>query len=165
MKDHGLCPICSKKILKYQRVCCSRACALVHRSIHSRGEKNPDWKGGRYVEPKKGYVMIRMPHHHRARQNGYVLEHILVAEKMLGRPLFRHERVHHKNHKTTDNRPENLKVYSSNAEHLRDEGHHRPKHDPCPCGKPHLAMGRCSTCYAFRKRTGKEHPSCLSQGL
>jgi hypothetical protein len=31
--------------------------------------------------------MIRQPNHHRARQNGYILEHILVAEKMIGRRL------------------------------------------------------------------------------
>jgi hypothetical protein len=47
------------------------------------GENNPAWKGGSYIEPEKGYRMIRMPDHPRARQNGYVLEHVVIAEKML----------------------------------------------------------------------------------
>ncbi len=81
------------------------------------GADNPAWKGGRYIEPDKGYVMVRMPDHPRARANGYVLEHILVAEAMLGRPLAEGEEVHHINKNRADNRPENLKVYASHLEH------------------------------------------------
>lgn len=72
-------------------------------------EKHPRWRGGRRIN-HNGYVEIRNHNHHRSRKNGYVFEHILVAEKMIGRKLFENEIVHHKNEIKTDNRPENLEV-------------------------------------------------------
>ena len=42
--------------------------------------------------------------------NGYVLEHIVVAEKKIGRCLFKNECVHHKNGNKSDNRIENIEV-------------------------------------------------------
>ena len=108
---------------------CSRACRnKAHIRTGPKGpnpklalENNPAWKGGRYIEPEKGYVMIRNPKHPRARQNGYVLEHLLIAEKLLGRPLRENEEVHHKNRIKTDNRPENLQVFSTHLEHWMTE--------------------------------------------
>lgn len=56
-------------------------------------------------------------------KNGYrymrgKLQHRLVMEKALARPLRRDEHVHHKNGNKLDNRPENLEVYSG-ADHIR----------------------------------------------
>lgn len=66
-----------------------------------------------------GYIEIYLPLHHLARNNGYVYEHLIVAEKILRRPLKEGEVVHHKNHKRNDNREENLMIFISNADHSR----------------------------------------------
>ena len=131
-KPNTACDLCETPIYRRPKVLanqagkfCSRACRNRAHPNHGprgpnpklAGKNNPAWKGGAYTEPGKGYRMIRMPKHPRARQNGYVLEHILVAEEMLGRPLAPLEVVHHINHVRDDNRPENLKVYATHREH------------------------------------------------
>ena len=83
---------------------------------------NPEryqWGSGRYIEPGKGYVMVRCPPEYKAmgRQNNYVLEHRLVMAKHLGRLLEPGEVVHHLNSDLEDNRIENLRLYSSHREH------------------------------------------------
>jgi hypothetical protein len=55
-----------------------------------------------------GYVLLYQPNHSFADKMGYVLEHRLVMEEILGRILKPDEQAHHKNHERADNRPENL---------------------------------------------------------
>lgn len=66
------------------------------------GSKNHHWRGGR-TKHHAGYIMVRVPGHHRARTVGYVFEHILVMKELLGRQLFPDENVHHKNGVRNDN--------------------------------------------------------------
>jgi hypothetical protein len=46
-----------------------------------------------------------------AKTNGYVFEHIVVMESMLGRPMLPDGSVHHRNGVRDDNRPENLELW------------------------------------------------------
>jgi hypothetical protein len=65
-----------------------------------------------------GYVLIRVGKGHPlADVRGYAYEHRLVASKTIGRWVLPTEQVHHKNEIKTDNRPENLEVMRSTAEH------------------------------------------------
>ncbi|KKL16807.1 hypothetical protein LCGC14_2491880 [marine sediment metagenome] len=74
------------------------------------------WKGGRTIS-SHGYVLVRLPDHHRAYSNGYVYEHILVAEKKLGRFLKKGELIHHIDGDRQNNAPENIIVNKSIAHH------------------------------------------------
>lgn len=59
-----------------------------------------------------GYTAIYVGRDHpMANQGGWTLEHRYVVSEQIGRPLLRHERVHHKNGNRGDNRPENLELW------------------------------------------------------
>lgn len=95
-----------------------------------KGPDNPSWKGGRTKDPD-GYVLVRRKDHPAANSLGYVREHRLVMEKYLGRHLRPGEVVHHKNGVRDDNRLSNLRLFASNADHLRSElSGRRPRHTP-----------------------------------
>ena len=62
--------------------------------------------------------MILMPEHHRADTKGYVPRYVVIAEKILKRPLTRKEEIHHINKKSDDS-PKNLYLFPSHSEHIR----------------------------------------------
>ena len=120
------CRNCGKKILRYpyrvkrltskqSKIFCNRKCKGEWQSKYLNKENHPHWKGGRR-KSKEGYTQIRLPTHHRANQNGYVLEHILVAEKKYNRKITTRNHIHHFNGIKDDNRPENL-VLTINSKH------------------------------------------------
>lgn len=95
------CPACGDEFMsqpyrgaKY----CSETCAR-----RQMGE-NKRVPGGWYVMGKSGYIA-------RTRNGTTELQHRVVMEEILGRSLYPHENVHHKNGLKADNRPENLEVW------------------------------------------------------
>lgn len=88
--------------------------------VHRFGEKAANWKGGK-IKHGNGYWMIYSPKHPFCNSKGYVFEHRLVVEKIIGRYLKPQENVHHINRKKTDNLPQNLIAFSSNTAHKRFE--------------------------------------------
>lgn len=102
--------------------------------IARRGDRHPNWKGGRKQSSDR-YVVIWVDHKHPMfRMAGwrgnraYIREHRLVMAMHLGRPLTDKEVVHHKlkceggSGNQRDNRIENLTLFASNAQHMR---HHK----------------------------------------
>ena len=81
-------------------------------------ENNPNWKGG-IVKDKRGYIYILQPDNPSSDKDGYIYEHRLVMEKHLGRHLIKGEIVHHINKIKSDNRIENLMLFSSQSEHIK----------------------------------------------
>lgn len=99
---------------------CSQACCTEWRKT-LRGERAGGWQGGRAIQKtgEAGRVKVKVHGHPRADREGYVFRYWLVAEETLGRHLLPDEVVHHENCDPTDDRPENLRVFASEAEHRR----------------------------------------------
>jgi len=85
-------------------------------------ERNHFWKGGRHID-KDGYILIFKPDHpfpSKASKGraGYVREHRLVMEGILGRYLDPSEVVHHIDGNKQNNTPANLEIFEKNSDHL-----------------------------------------------
>lgn len=78
-------------------------------------ETHPRWNGGKTII--RGYIGIKTPGHPRANDKGYVYEQIIVAEKVLGKPLPKGALVHHINENPSDNRNENLVICEGTSYH------------------------------------------------
>lgn len=90
-----------------------------HRAKLQFQETAARWGGGRTII--NGYPAVQTPGHPRADTKGYVAEHILVAEKALGRALALPIEVHHVNEIRADNAPSNLVI-------CQDRGYHTLLH-------------------------------------
>lgn len=100
---------------------------------HQLMDAHPAWKGGTTTD-RRGYVLTRVAlesehgyliraiqkRGHRATDsNGYAPVHRIVMHNLLGRRLETGEVVDHIDGDIRNNDPSNLRLFSSNAEHLR----------------------------------------------
>ena len=83
---------------------------------NQNGPNNPNWKGGKFKI--KGRLVVLAPKCSKVHHNGYTLEHIVKAEKVLGKPLPTNAVVHHINGIKDDDRNENLIICESNSYHI-----------------------------------------------
>jgi len=90
---------------------------------NKKGKDAWNWKGGK--TKLRGYVMVLVQNHPYIKKDGYVAEHRLVMEEKIGRYLDPKEIVHHINHIKDDNRPENLMLFKSNKDHMKNHGRNK----------------------------------------
>jgi hypothetical protein len=105
-------------------------------------ERHNQWRGGRRIMTT-GYAQVRMPDHPRACR-GYVLEHVVVVERAMGRELRAPAEVHHFDENRANNAPENLVVCQDHAYHMLL---HRRAEALAMTGDPNAH--KCEICHGF----------------
>jgi len=91
-----------------------------NKTSFKKGRKHPFFKG-KFTH--KGYVLLYKPNHPFCDKGGYMKRSRLVMEKKLGRYLVKGEVVHHLNHIRNNDRPKNLRLFSTESKHARNHKH------------------------------------------
>lgn len=91
---------CKNREKSRKRLCQSKTWEKSHKQI------------GHKTKTSKGYIRIKIDDG--VGRYNYQYEHVVIMERMIGRPLLSDESVHHRNGIKTDNRPENLELWSKN---------------------------------------------------
>ena len=111
-----------------------------HNYPDRRGINNSQWRGGTQ-KTGNGYTQVVAFEHPNADLRGRILEHRLIAERVLGRVLPLGAEIHHLNGQKSDNTPSNLVICENHAYHMLL---HRRQHALDACG--HAGYLRCRHC-------------------
>jgi len=123
-------------------------------------KRGNNWRGGQRIRGDRRYIIIWKPDHPRA-SNGYVLQHLLIAEKVVGKLLPFPIVIHHVNGIGTDNRPENLVICENTGYHTLIHARQRALES---CG--HADWKKCYYCHQYdsinnlKKSSGYYHLKC-----
>jgi hypothetical protein len=109
-----------------------------------------------YME-KGGYRRAYSPAHSRADRQGYVYEHILVAERALGKPLPLGAEVHHVDENGLNNENRNIVICPSHTYHMLL---HMRAQALRACGNPDLR--RCFVCRVWDDPRNLQHRNTRS---
>ena len=140
---------------------------LGHSLNRGKGEYSHNWKGGSHKN--QGYNFIYMPGHPRAcsSRRNYVREHIVVVERVLGKPLTLKAVIHHIDENRSNNHPSNLVICEDRAYHKLL--HYRMRAFKA-CG--HANWMKCEYCHQYdapgnmyvrKGRIGAYHSICVNK--
>jgi DNA-binding CsgD family transcriptional regulator len=112
-------------------------CGIGKKPVHvgKFGADNPNYKGG-IVEDKDGYIRV-------LGDGNRKLQHRIIAESVLGRPLRNHEVVHHINGDKKDNRNKNLLICLDSYHRII----HARENALDECGNPNYR--KCVFCHEY----------------
>lgn len=92
---------------------CSHSCAMKDRNLIGK-PRGPALPAGSVRPAGSGYLTEK------TEDGKWIIQHRLVMQRKLGRPLARTEYVHHKNGIRSDNRLENLELWMTKGKSKKD---------------------------------------------
>jgi len=116
------CTICNQEVERTLSSIRYKSCGCYqhkHEGCKKRDvkmEKNPKWKGG-VIYDKDGYKLIKNHEHESSNSHGYVREHVLICEAILGKKIPSKAMVHHIDGNKSNNNNNNLVLCENDEYH------------------------------------------------